>query len=109
MLRLIFSLFIVYLVAPLAIYAQTPSPDDPPPPMPAIETGSDPLIVLLMGADTQVQTNHGRTDVLMLAAIDRESGTVSFLSIPRDMYVAIPNHGVGRINTAYAFGEQDQP
>lgn len=106
---LISTLVVICLLAPLAVYAQTPSPDDVPPPMPVIDTGSDPLIVLLMGADTTVQTNHGRTDVLMLAAIDTQAGTLSFLSIPRDLYVAIPNHGVGRINTAYAFGEQEQP
>ena len=109
MLRTIALLFIVGVLSPLAIVAQTPSPDDPPPPMPSIEVDSDPLIVLLMGADTQVQANHGRTDVLMLAAINRQAGTVSFLSIPRDLYVAIPEHGVGRINTAYAYGEQSQP
>lgn len=108
MMRCGVSLFVLFLFIASATVAQTPSPDDPPPPMPAIETGSDPLIVLLIGADTAVQTNHGRTDVLMLTAIDLAAGSVSFLSLPRDLYVAIPNHGVGRINTAYAYGEQDQ-
>ena len=75
--------------------------------MPLIEGPGDLLIVLLMGADTQVQTNHGRTDVLMLTAIDPVAGTVSFLSIPRDLYVEVPGHGMQRINTAYAYGEQD--
>lgn len=88
--------------------AQTPSPDEVPPPMPLIEEVGDPIVVLLMGADTAVQTNNGRTDVLMLAAINPSANTVSFLSIPRDLYVLLPDDTVGRINTAYALGELQQ-
>ncbi len=92
-------------ISPFGTFAQTASPDNAPPTMPLIEATGDPTVVLLMGADTAVQTNNGRTDVLMLAAINAEAGTVSLLSIPRDLYVLLPDETVGRINTAYAIGE----
>ncbi len=73
--------------------------------MSSIQATADPTVVLLMGADTAVQTNNGRTDVLMLAAINAQAGTVSLLSIPRDLYVLLPDETVGRMNMAYAIGE----
>jgi LCP family protein required for cell wall assembly len=87
-----------------ASVAQTASPNDPPPAMPRLEAPGEPVVILLMGADTAVQTNSGRTDVLMLAAIDTQAGTVSLLSIPRDLYVLLPDERMGRINTAYGIG-----
>lgn len=98
-------LLTVMLLGTATARAQAPSPDDVPQALPSIETTGNPLLILLIGADTANQDNNGRTDVLLLAAIHPEAGTVSFLSIPRDLYVAVPDHGVTRINTAYAYGE----
>lgn len=94
---------------PASAHAQTPSPDDAPPQMPLIEGADGLTMVLLMGADTENQANNGRTDVIMLAAINPQAGTVSFLSIPRDLYVLLPDDSVGRINTAYSIGALRQP
>jgi LCP family protein required for cell wall assembly len=47
------------------------------------------------------------TDTLMLLHLDPGARRAVILSIPRDLYVEIPGHGEGRINTAYAKGEQD--
>jgi LCP family protein required for cell wall assembly len=44
-----------------------------------------------------------RTDTMMLLYIPR-TGKPALISIPRDSYVAIPEHGKNKINTAYAFG-----
>jgi LCP family protein required for cell wall assembly len=101
---LIIAIAVFSIMLPASTHAQGPSPNDPPPPMPPVEAPGDPVIILLMGADTSVQTNSGRTDVLMLAAIDTGAGTVSFLSIPRDLYVLLPDERMGRINTAYGIG-----
>ena len=43
----------------------------------------------------------------MLVHLDELSNRIAILSIPRDLYVSIPDHGQGRINTAYALGERD--
>src|SRR5690606_2262066 len=55
--------------------------------------------------DTTNPDNSGRTDVLTIVSVNRTAGTVSMLSIPRDLYVYIPDHQVARINTAFGWGE----
>lgn len=48
-------------------------------------------------------TYHGSflTDTLMLASFDPEKGTVSFVSIPRDLYVKFGRWATARINSLY--------
>ncbi|MFV9504764.1 MAG: LCP family protein [Oscillochloridaceae bacterium umkhey_bin13] len=77
-------------------------PDEP------IPTLSQPTLnVLLLGTDARPQdTEPTRTDALVLVRIERESGRVSMLSIPRDLWVNYPSGGEGRINAAYALGER---
>lgn len=69
------------------------------------EGGYDILNILLLGADTANSRNNGRTDALMVVSINRTVGTVSLLSIPRDLWVYVPGYGMDKINTAYATGE----
>lgn len=99
----------ILLLFPIGGHTQAASPDEAPAAMPMIEEADDLTIVLLMGADTEVQHNNGRTDVIMLAAINAHAGTISFLSIPRDLYVLLPDNSIGRINTAYGIGALQQP
>ncbi len=47
-----------------------------------------------------------RTDVIMLAHVV-PGKRIQLLSIPRDLEVTIPGHGVNRINAAYVFGGPD--
>jgi LCP family protein required for cell wall assembly len=44
------------------------------------------------------------TDTMMLVHIPADGSAASFVSFPRDMYVSIPGHGKGKLNSAYAFG-----
>jgi len=45
------------------------------------------------------------TDVVMLASLDKKSGEVVLISIPRDLFLTIPDARVrSKINAAYAFG-----
>jgi len=74
-------------------------------------TGTSRVTVLLMGLDYRDWESGGgapRTDSMMLATLDPISETAGMLSIPRDLWVEIPAYGHGRINTAYALGEQDR-
>jgi LCP family protein required for cell wall assembly len=87
----------------------TPSPDEIPAAAPMVVTGDyDISNVLLLGSDTSNPHNSGRTDVIVIISINFTEGTAALLSIPRDLYVYIPGHGMGRINTAYALGETAQ-
>ena len=45
-----------------------------------------------------------RTDVMALTVIDKDSGQVGVLAIPRDLYVDIPDHDPERINTVDFLG-----
>ena len=59
--------------------------------------------VLLMGVDRR-EGDVGRSDTLMLAAVDEENGRAALLSIPRDTRIEVGSYGYDKINHAYAFG-----
>lgn len=61
--------------------------------------------VLLVGLDRRQPTEFSRSDVIMLLSIERKTRSLSLLSIPRDLWVVIPDYGWYRINSAYFFGE----
>ncbi|WP_423222680.1 LCP family protein [Candidatus Amarolinea aalborgensis] len=63
--------------------------------------------ILILGSDKRTDEAMWRTDVIMLAAIDRASGRAAVISLPRDLYVDIPNYGPGRINTADFIGSTE--
>ncbi|HEY43973.1 MAG TPA: LCP family protein [Anaerolineae bacterium] len=74
-------------------------------------SGTSRVTILLMGLDYRDwESGEGapRTDSMMLVTLDPISETAGMLSIPRDLWVEIPAYGHGRINTAYALGEQNR-
>lgn len=60
--------------------------------------------VLIIGADTRPNEMRARSDALMVASIDRSTGRIAVLSVPRDTRVNIPGYGTNKINAAYALG-----
>lgn len=58
--------------------------------------------VLLMGSDARDE--DGRSDSLMIAHYDQTTNDVKLVSIMRDTYVDIPEHGMNKINAAFALG-----
>lgn len=60
--------------------------------------------ILLIGLDGRNNDADSRTDSIILATIDTNNKRLKLTSFMRDMYVPIPGHGQGRINTAYFFG-----
>ncbi len=50
------------------------------------------------------QEDEGTTDTIILAHADLDRRTATLVSIPRDTWVAVPNHGHQKLNSAYAFG-----
>lgn len=70
-------------------------------------TETKPMSFLLLGTDTGAlgRTEHGRSDVLMVATFNPTTKRVTITSIPRDTYVEIVGKGFeDKINHAYAFG-----
>ncbi len=73
--------------------------------LPDIKRGER-INILLLGEDKRPsEKGPSRTDTMILVSVDPTFKTVSMVSIPRDLWVPIPGHGEGRINTAYYIGE----
>jgi LCP family protein required for cell wall assembly len=69
--------------------------------------GQETLNILLLGTDARPSDDEPtRTDAIVLVRLNRDSGRVSMLSIPRDLWVSYPTGGEGRINAAFAVGEK---
>ena len=66
-----------------------------------LNLGEDPFSILILGID------GGRSDAMMLATVNPNTGTTYLLSIARDTMVEIPGHGTTRINHAFAYGGVD--
>lgn len=82
----LFFFFLFYLLAPLRIN------------------------VLAFGIDNRPEENStvGRSDTMILMSVNPLQPDVRMLSIPRDLWVNIPDVGENRINTAHFFAEASQ-
>lgn len=58
--------------------------------------------VLILGVDSKSES--GRTDTIMVAQYDPDTGSAKLASIMRDSYVSIPGHKDNKINQAYNYG-----
>jgi LCP family protein required for cell wall assembly len=56
------------------------------------------------GADSGINT-----DTMILVHIPSDGSRASFVSFPRDSYVAIPGYGMDKLNAAYAYGYAETP
>jgi len=65
--------------------------------------GQETVNFLLIGSDRRPGGSF-RTDTLVIALMRPKEGQVSLISIPRDLWVYIPDWGNQRINTAYQRG-----
>ena len=84
-----------------------PSPTAvPPTPTPVAPVAGAPATVLLLGSDQRPgETDPARTDAIIIARIDPQQHRIALLSLPRDLWVAIPGYGETRINAAHVWGQ----
>jgi polyisoprenyl-teichoic acid--peptidoglycan teichoic acid transferase len=59
--------------------------------------------ILLIGSDTRGE-EQARSDTIMVAQYHPGKGSYKLISIMRDTYVDIPDHGKNKINVAFALG-----
>ncbi len=91
------------------VQGNIPNPMKPakgfPSPMPDLTSAAPGKVInyLLLGSDTKTKGPF-RTDTIVVVSIRPEEGSVSLISIPRDLYVYIPAKGMHKINTAYLWG-----
>jgi len=69
----------------------------------------DRINFLLMGIGGEGHAGGQLTDTIIFTSYQPSTGKVGMLSIPRDMTVPIPNRGLGKVNSAHAYGEVDEP
>lgn len=67
---------------------------------------TQPFTVLLLGSDDDSKFPPDRlnTQSMILLRVDPTAKQATMLSIPRDLWVPIPNQGYGKISTAYNLG-----
>jgi polyisoprenyl-teichoic acid--peptidoglycan teichoic acid transferase len=69
-----------------------------------------PQTIMLIGSDTRGKGardytgQRGLSDTMMLVRLDPSKKQIAVLSLPRDLKVRIPGHGVDKLNAAYALG-----
>jgi LCP family protein required for cell wall assembly len=61
---------------------------------------------LILGTDRRPADDSWRTDTIIVVGLDRTLNRAAVLSVPRDLYIDIPNYGYGRINQADYIGER---
>src|SRR4029077_12602447 len=71
-----------------------------------IQPPTQPFTVLLLGSDDDSKFVPDRlnTQSMILLRVDPATKQATMLSIPRDLWVPIPNQGTGKISTAYQLG-----
>ena len=105
--------------SPTPVPTATPVPTITPTPLPFVTpVNHDPIFpevhpggplpgnivnIMLLGSDSRGDGGY-RTDVMMLVSINRNTGTVSVVSFPRDLYVDIAGWQTNRLNVAMAVG-----
>lgn len=76
--------------------------------LPPAWDGASRVTILIIGLDYrdwEAGSGAPRSDTMMLLTIDPQTKTAGMMSIPRDMWVNIPDFEYNRINTAYSLGE----
>lgn len=68
--------------------------------------GDGRINILLLGIGGANHPGGQLTDTIIVASLDPVNKKLALLSIPRDLYVKIPNVGYNKINYAHAYGEQ---
>ncbi len=66
--------------------------------------GGDPQTILFLGSDIRPTDDTGRSDTTLLLRVDPDAHSINLMSIPRDLKVTIPNHGIDKFNAAYSYG-----
>jgi len=59
--------------------------------------------ILLIGSDSRGE-EHARSDSIMIAHYNQKTQQLKLVSLMRDMYVNIPEHGKQKLNAAFAYG-----
>lgn len=77
-------------------------------PLQATEQGRVNMLLIGYSADDPGHAGAMLTDSIMVLSLDKKTNTGYMLSIPRDLYVDIPEYGHAKINEAFQDGERGE-
>jgi polyisoprenyl-teichoic acid--peptidoglycan teichoic acid transferase len=71
-----------------------------------VSVGPDVVWILAVGSDARPGQDmlHSRGDALQLVGINTRTDAATAIGVPRDSWVAIPGHGMNKINSALYYG-----
>src|SRR5437879_6719631 len=71
-----------------------------------VSVPTEPFTVLLLGSDddSKFPPDRVKTQSIILVRVDPSTKQATLLSIPRDLWVPMPDQGTGKISTAYQLG-----
>jgi LCP family protein required for cell wall assembly len=69
----------------------------------------EPQTLMILGSDRRPKDNvegaaGARSDTIMLVRLDADEDATAIMSLPRDLRVEIPGHGIDKINQAFELG-----
>ena len=73
--------------------------------VPAVDVPSDAINVVLLGSDRRPDWDEWHTDVVQIVSVQPAIPAVTVLSVPRDLYVYVPDFWMSRVNFADMYGE----
>lgn len=77
-----------------------------PTPVQPVPVAAGVINIAVLGSDQREDWSEWHTDVVQIVSIQRDRGTVSVISVPRDIYLYIPTLWMSRINFADFYGEK---
>lgn len=77
-----------------------------PGPVQPVPVAAGTVNIVVLGSDQRPDWEEWHTDVIQIVSIQRDRGSVSVISIPRDLYLYIPGFWMSRINFADFYGEK---
>ena len=83
------------------------SPISIPPPIGKFSQPENQFNILLLGSDQRPNDGGYRTDVMLLATVNKTSSSLNLTSFPRDLFIYIPGWTMERINTVLPKGGFD--
>lgn len=87
-----------------ALNEKLPTPETAvPTPVPTFAVPNNLTLIALLGNDGAGLAD-GRTDTIILVAINKSAKTATLLSLPRDLYVPVPGWQMARINQVLPHG-----
>lgn len=87
-----------------AFNEKLPTPETAvPTPVPTFAVPGNLTLIALLGNDGEGLAD-GRTDTIILVAINKRAKTATLLSLPRDLYVPVPGWQMARINQVLPYG-----